>query len=92
MWDLPELYVATCSNSAVGATSSNHYIYFVSSLQELKECIYAVERIDEAASKANNDSSKKRVWLTIKGGEEKNQEEMPRPNNNTLDGYIILLE
>ena len=78
--------------SAAGATSSNHYIYFVSSLQELKECICEVERIDEAASKANNDGSKKRDWLTIKGGEEKqSEEEMPRPNN-TLDDYIILLE
>lgn len=61
--------------------------------KELKECIYEVERIDEEASKANNDSSKKRDWLTIKGGEEKqSEEEMPRPNKNTLDGYIILLE
>ena len=79
--------------SAVGATSSNHYIYSVSSLQELNECIYdEVERIDEEASKANNDGSKKRDWLRIKGGVEKqSEEEMPRPNNNILDVYSIFI-
>lgn len=93
MRDIPKLYVSACSNSVqlvplhpiILSILFPHY-------KELKEWICEVERTDEEANKANNNSSKKREWLTIKGGEEKqSEEEMPRPNN-ALDDYIILLE
>ena len=61
MWDIPRLYVSACSNSVqlvplhpiIISILFHHY-------KELKECICEVERIDEAASKANSDGSKKK--------------------------------
>jgi hypothetical protein len=70
---------------SAGAASSYRHIDSVSSLQELKECISEVERIDD-----RDNRRKKRSGLTIKEEEQQQQEEKQEVSATTLERVILL--
>ena len=87
MWDIPKWYISACSNSVEYVRL--HPILMSILLYDYKELTACISEVERMEARVNNNSSKKKVWLTKKGDVREEQEKENDRLPTTLDSYFV---